>query len=90
MHHSDEVHYLSLDLDLQNGANDGERVADDDQNVPTVHKLQLVRHWDFFIAEVSAVECVRLVKTKEKQVPFFKEVVSQIPTMEIITFKVKI
>lgn len=35
-------HYLSLDLYLENGANDGQCVADDDQDIPTIHKLQLV------------------------------------------------
>ena len=53
-------HYLGLDLYLQNGAYDGQCVADNDQDVPTVHKLQPVRHWDFLIA----VRRVLLLKNK--------------------------
>lgn len=36
------LHYLSLDLNLENGTDDAQRVADDDEDVPAVHKLKLV------------------------------------------------
>lgn len=36
------VCYLSLDLNLENGTDDGQHVANDDEEVPAVHKLKLV------------------------------------------------
>lgn len=34
--------YLSLDLYLENGANDGQYVINNDEDIPTIHKLKLV------------------------------------------------
>lgn len=58
------LHYLSLDLDLENGTDDAQRVADDDEDVPAVHKLKLVWPRDHFPAMVLAVVCVLLFTTQ--------------------------
>lgn len=57
-------HYLRLDLYLENGANDGQCVANNDEDIPPVQKLELVEPWDFFTAMVPAVECVLLFTTQ--------------------------
>lgn len=57
-------HYLRLDLYLENGANDGQCVANNDEDIPAIQKLKLVQPWDFFTATVPAVECVLLFRTQ--------------------------
>lgn len=53
--------YLVLDLYFQDGADDAQRVADDDEDVPAAHKLHLVGPGGVFPAAVPAVLAVFLV-----------------------------
>lgn len=53
--------YLVLDLYFQDGADDAQRVADDDEDVPAVQKLQLVGPGGVFPAAIPAVLAVLLV-----------------------------
>lgn len=56
--------YLSLDLNFENGADDGQHVANDDEEVPAIHKLKLVRPRHLFAAVVVAEVCVLLFTTR--------------------------
>lgn len=47
--------YLILDLYFKDGANDAHRVANDDEDVPTIQKLQSVRPGGVFTPTVPAV-----------------------------------
>lgn len=52
--------HLCLDFYLENGTCDGERVTDDDEDVPAAHKVQLVWPWNLFAA-ASATEAAILL-----------------------------
>lgn len=56
--------YLVLDLYFQDGADDAQRVADDDEDVPAAHKLQLVGPGGVFPAAIPAVLAVLLVTAR--------------------------
>jgi len=60
----EDAHYLSLDLDLENGADDGQDVADYDEDVPAVQKLQLVGPRDSITTFFLAVDRVLLFTTQ--------------------------
>ena len=44
-----DLHYLCLDLHLQDGAHDGQQVADDNEQVPAIQELALVLIAEFAI-----------------------------------------